>query len=38
MGLPDLYPFVLHEEALKKLELVHDMVEETAQASLPPSA
>jgi hypothetical protein len=30
MGLPDLYPFVLSDEAVRKLQLVHDIVDETA--------
>jgi hypothetical protein len=33
MGLPDLYPFVLSEPAVRKLQLVHDIVEESAAAS-----
>jgi hypothetical protein len=27
MGLPDLYPFVLSEAALKKIRFVHDTIE-----------
>jgi hypothetical protein len=30
MGLPDLYGFVLSDEAVRKLHLVHDIVDETA--------
>jgi len=30
MGPPDLYPFVLSDEAVRKLHLVHDIVDETA--------
>ena len=30
MGLPDLYPFVLPELALKKIRFVHDLVEKWA--------
>jgi hypothetical protein len=33
MGLPDLYPFVLSEPAVRKLQFVHDIVEESAAAS-----
>ena len=29
MGLPDLYPFVLSEPALRKIRFVHDLVERT---------
>lgn len=32
MGLPDLYPFVLSEPAVRKLQLVHDIVEASASA------
>ena len=30
MGLPDAYPFVLSSDAIAKLQLVHDTVEESA--------
>jgi hypothetical protein len=33
MGLADLYPFVLSEAAVRKLQFVHDIVEESAVAS-----
>ena len=32
MGLPDLYPFVLSEAAVRKLQLVHDIVEDAGHA------
>ena len=33
MGLPDLYPFVLPDAAIRKLRLVHDVVDETARGT-----
>jgi hypothetical protein len=30
MGLPDLYPFVLSERAIKKLRFVHDVIEDAS--------
>jgi hypothetical protein len=33
MGLPDLYPFVLSDEAVRKLQLVHDVVEDDTRRS-----
>jgi hypothetical protein len=33
MGLPDLYPFVLSEPALRKIRFVHDLVESCGQAA-----
>jgi hypothetical protein len=33
MGLPDIYPFVLSEPALKKIRFVHQIVEEASAAS-----
>jgi hypothetical protein len=32
MGLPDLYPFVLSDGAVRKLQLVHDIVEDAGHA------
>lgn len=34
MGLPDLYPFILHERAIRKLAFVHNLVR--AVATVPP--
>jgi hypothetical protein len=33
MGLPDIYPFVLSEPALKKIRFVHEIVEQASAAS-----
>jgi hypothetical protein len=33
MGLPDLYPFVLAEPALKKIRFVHDVIEQAQVAA-----
>ncbi len=33
MGLPDLYPFVLSGDAVRKLQLVHDIVEDATRGS-----
>jgi hypothetical protein len=33
MGLPDLYPFVLSPEAVRKLQLVHDIVDAATRPS-----
>jgi len=33
MGLPDLYPFVLSGDAVRKLQLVHDIVEDATHGS-----
>jgi hypothetical protein len=33
MGLPDLYPFVLPDAALKKVRFVHDVIEQTGIAA-----
>ena len=33
MGLPDLYPFVLSEPALRKIRFVHDLVERSGAAA-----
>jgi len=35
MGLPDLYPFVLSPDSVRKLQLVHDIVEDRAGAARP---
>ena len=33
MGLPDLYPFVLPEPALKKIRFIHEVVEQAGTAA-----
>jgi len=33
MGLPDLYPFVLSAPAIKKLQFIHETIEETGRIS-----